>query len=69
MKFSSLFEAESTGKGISPLTTNEPISGPDIIEPIATPKTPKSVSEVTEQKQNEKTNDNDLSEEGNFCPN
>ena len=63
MKFSSLFEAESSGKGISPLTTNEPITGPD----ESVPKTPViSSSEVTEQKQNEKTNDVDLSEEGNF---
>ena len=68
MKFSSLFEAESSGKGISPLTTNEPITGPDIIESV--PKTPViSSSEVTEQKLKDETNNDGLSEEGNFCPN
>ena len=66
MKFSSLFEAESSGKGISPLTTNEPITGPD----ESVPKTPViSSSEVTEQKLKDETNNDGLSEEGNFCPN
>ena len=56
MKFLSLFEAESTGKGISPLATNEPIT-PDGLESMATLKTPvTSFSEVTEQNIEEDTN-------------
>ena len=68
MKFLSLFEAESTGKGISPLATNEPIT-PDGLESMATPKTPvTSSSEVTEQNIEEDTNVDGPTDEGKTLP-